>query len=177
MGGSASSTTKVLETAVENRIPIYHVEQGNADRVLSSLAVNEGTKREIRDAVADGLTVAIPQREVTIGGWTGIGYVITDEETGAAAYRISGGANGGVWKTLKELGEAVLEELAGLFRTETAQASTGTTVTASGDGIVDFVVDALGEPFVKAIVGCIIGVMAAALLHGMFAVPSSRRTS
>lgn len=170
LGGSASSTTKVLQTAAENRIPIYSVGQRNVDRVLPLLAIDEGTKREISEAVADGLTVTVPQRDVTIGGWTGIGYVVSDDETGAAAYRISGGANGGVRKFIKELATAVLDELAGLFRTETAQASTGATVTNAGSGIFDFFGDALDEPFVKAIVGCVAGILLAVLLHGAFAV-------
>ena len=33
--------------------------------------------------------------QISVPGWTGEGYIITDPETGAGAYKISGGSNGG----------------------------------------------------------------------------------
>ncbi|MEW5837730.1 MAG: hypothetical protein AB1717_02725 [Pseudomonadota bacterium] len=35
------------------------------------------------------------QADITVNGWTGSGYIILDPETGAGAYKISGGMNGG----------------------------------------------------------------------------------
>ena len=35
------------------------------------------------------------QAPITQSGWTGSGYIISDPATGAGAYKISGGANGG----------------------------------------------------------------------------------
>ena len=37
----------------------------------------------------------IPKSEVTLGLWTGTGYVVSDPDTGSAAYMISGGLAGG----------------------------------------------------------------------------------
>lgn len=36
------------------------------------------------------------RKNITVNGWTGAGYIITDPVTGAGAYKIAGGANGGV---------------------------------------------------------------------------------
>jgi hypothetical protein len=49
----------------------------------------------IADAVAVGKTVLVPQRAPTHGNWSGVGYIIDDPATGAAAYLISGGTSGG----------------------------------------------------------------------------------
>jgi len=38
--------------------------------------------------------VTTHQADITLNGWTGSGYVILDPETGAGAYKISGGSNG-----------------------------------------------------------------------------------
>jgi hypothetical protein len=51
---------------------------------------------EIQNALAAGKEVAVHQAPITQSGWTGSGYIITDPATGAGAYKISGGANGGV---------------------------------------------------------------------------------
>ena len=40
------------------------------------------------------MEVTISERNIDYKGWKGIGYIIIDTETGAGAYKISGGANG-----------------------------------------------------------------------------------
>ena len=37
----------------------------------------------------------LPARTVTIGSWSGSGYIVLDPKSGAGAYMISGGLNGG----------------------------------------------------------------------------------
>ncbi len=37
----------------------------------------------------------VPERSFRYGSWSGVGYIIQDETTGAGAYLISGCANGG----------------------------------------------------------------------------------
>lgn len=39
------------------------------------------------------------QNPITYAGWTGAGYIITDPQTGAGAYKISGGSDGGFLST------------------------------------------------------------------------------
>ena len=36
----------------------------------------------------------IPQRNITVGSWSGEGWIVMDEETGAAGYMICGGVHG-----------------------------------------------------------------------------------
>jgi PKD repeat protein len=55
-------------------------------------------REEIINAVSTGKTVVIPQRDVTQGRWVGTGYIIQDPVTGAGAYLIEGGYNGGTWE-------------------------------------------------------------------------------
>ena len=51
---------------------------------------------DIQNGLAAGKEVTVHQAPITQSGWTGSGYIITDPETGAGAYKIAGGANGGV---------------------------------------------------------------------------------
>ena len=51
---------------------------------------------EIRAAVDAGHLVIAHPDVVSVPGWSGAGYIILDQEHGAGAYKISGGANGGV---------------------------------------------------------------------------------
>jgi hypothetical protein len=39
--------------------------------------------------------VVIPERELQVNQWTGVGYIVSDPATGAAGYLISGGIAGG----------------------------------------------------------------------------------
>jgi hypothetical protein len=67
---------------------------------------------DINTAVAQGKTVLVPQTNVNIGPWSGVGYIIQDETTGAGAYLISGGASGGgLLDCIKELAPKFIEVL------------------------------------------------------------------
>lgn len=56
------------------------------------------------EAVNAGKIVTIPAENMTIGSWPGTGYMVIDPETGAGAYMISGGLNGGALSALLTLG-------------------------------------------------------------------------
>jgi len=62
--------------------------------VLPVLNVRSDVKDDIRDAVAVGKTATVSQNQITVGNWTGVGYIITDQNIGTGAYMISGGSNG-----------------------------------------------------------------------------------
>lgn len=49
------------------------------------------------DCLANGAEVTLHEKEITYNGWTGSGYTVIDSETGAGAYKITGGANGAVY--------------------------------------------------------------------------------
>jgi len=50
---------------------------------------------EIRHALNAGKQVTTHTDAVSVPGWSGAGYIITDPTTGDGAYKISGGGNGG----------------------------------------------------------------------------------
>jgi hypothetical protein len=62
--------------------------------VLPQLLVDDEVKSAIANAVNAGKKVTVSKSNITLNGWTGCGFVITDPVTGAGAYMISGGQNG-----------------------------------------------------------------------------------
>lgn len=51
---------------------------------------------DICDAISAGREVTAHERNISVKGWTGLGYVILALTTGAGAYLIGGGADGGM---------------------------------------------------------------------------------
>ncbi|MEW5837732.1 MAG: hypothetical protein AB1717_02735 [Pseudomonadota bacterium] len=91
------SAVKAIAIAAAQGQKIYTLTAHNAAyhaNILASLDTNENTKTEIRNALSAGMDVTVHQADITVNGWTGSGYIILDPETGAGAYKISGGANG-----------------------------------------------------------------------------------
>lgn len=52
-------------------------------------------KDDITNAVNAGKVVTVSKTNINFNGWNGCGYIITNPETGAGGYMISGGTNGG----------------------------------------------------------------------------------
>lgn len=73
----------------------YAINSENVNTALASLPIAESVKADIRAGVSAGLVAFVNDRVAAIDGWTGSGYVIIDPQTGAGAYRINGGLNGG----------------------------------------------------------------------------------
>ena len=89
------SAVKALKAANDQGIPIYTIDQTNVNTILPLLQLSADVKTDIQNVVNAGKIVTAPRTKVTINGWTGCGYVITDPNTGAGAYMINGGLNGG----------------------------------------------------------------------------------
>ena len=92
------SAVKAIAIAASQGQKIYTLTAHNAAfhaNILASLDTNENTKTEIRNALSAGMEVTVHQSDISVSGWTGSGYIILDPETGAGAYKISGGMNGG----------------------------------------------------------------------------------
>ena len=53
------------------------------------------TETEIRNSVNAGMVVTAHEQSINFNGWIGEGYIILDPTTGAGAYKIAGGGNGG----------------------------------------------------------------------------------
>ncbi len=89
------SSTKALELANQLNMPIYRITQQNIAQVLPLLTVPQAVEDDIVNGINAGKEVTIPQGEVSLGQWSGVGYIVEDPQTGAAAYLISGGLAGG----------------------------------------------------------------------------------
>jgi len=92
--GEAVSAVKALGIAAAEGQRIYQITKDNVDVVLPNLSIGSEVKREIKDSVAVGKIAVVSQNNIIVDGWTGVGYIIADADTGAGAYRISGGNNG-----------------------------------------------------------------------------------
>ncbi len=92
--GDSISAVTALKAANGAGIPIYKIDANNISVTLPKLQVADAIKNEISNAVNAGLSVQIPQMNITQAGWTGVGYVVSNPRDGSAAYRISGGLNG-----------------------------------------------------------------------------------
>jgi len=94
--GAGISAMRLIQSANSAGIPIVAIGAANVDGVLSPLALSSQVKNDIRSAANAGKLVLVPASNLTIGQWAGVGYVVLDTETGAAAFQISGGLSGGV---------------------------------------------------------------------------------
>jgi hypothetical protein len=90
------STAKTLGLAASQGMQVLELTAANERDLLPALPFDPVVKEEVRDAVARGFTVRIPAQNVTYRAWTGVGYVIVDEETSEAAYQLQGRHSGGV---------------------------------------------------------------------------------
>lgn len=90
----AVSAVKAIQIASDQGMRIFKVDSSNVDEVLPRLMISLDVKQEIRDAVWAGRQVSVPERNISYLGWVGTGYIVVDTETGAGAYKISGGQNG-----------------------------------------------------------------------------------
>ena len=89
------STAKVLGMAAAAGIEILDITSSNLD-LVGALPFTADVKAEVLDAAQRGRRVTIPAAPVTYLAWTGVGYLIQDDETLSAAYQLQGGHSGGV---------------------------------------------------------------------------------
>jgi hypothetical protein len=101
--GEAVSAVKALARAAAAGQKIYTLDARNA-AALAQIQVDDDARAEIGDALAAGKTVTVHESPVAISGWTGSGYIVADPDTGAGAYKISGGANGSFLPLLSGVG-------------------------------------------------------------------------
>ncbi|MFZ6755982.1 transglutaminase domain-containing protein [Undibacterium sp. Ji50W] len=92
------SAVKALAIAANEGQKIYTLKSSNQaihSSVLQSLQIDMDVKYEIANALAAGKEVTVHERDVTVNGWKVTGYIVFDPDTGAGAYKISSGENGG----------------------------------------------------------------------------------
>lgn len=106
-GIESVSTIKTFQYAEENNIPMHMIAKENLNDELDAISVSSQVKQDIRTAVNSGKIVIIPQTEITINQWNGIGYMVLDTDTFACGYMISGGLAGGSMTAGQMVGEYV----------------------------------------------------------------------
>ena len=90
------STAKALALAASEGVTVYDLTAENVDAVLPGLPLDPRVKDEVKDATARGFLARVPGEPITHLDWTGVGYLLLDEQTGEAAYQLQGGHSGGV---------------------------------------------------------------------------------
>jgi len=88
------SAVKLIALANDMGMPIYNIDKNNINQIMPLLQLSQEVKTDIQNAVNAGKVVTVSKTNITYNGWTGCGYIITNPNTGAAAYMISGGYAG-----------------------------------------------------------------------------------
>ena len=152
-GLPAVSTISIMEQAKNEGQKIYDINKDNINEILPLLNIDSYIKDEITNAVNGENTITIPESEVNYYDWTGSVYIVSDPNTGASGYMISGGLAGGESSTEVDLGEAFEYFLIGL-------------VEGAGSAI-PFIAISLLAPFAPTIITLIVDVIAL-ILFGYF---------
>ncbi len=93
----AISAVKAIAIAANQGQRVYTLNLQNQAihaNTIGQLNVDSAVKQEISNALAEDREVTVHQTNIGNGGFNGSGFIIADPETGAAAYKISSGANG-----------------------------------------------------------------------------------
>jgi RHS repeat-associated protein len=96
LGVAAISTGAAIGQAASAGLTVHELTSANGGSVVPGLPLDPAVKEEVLEAVARGLTVRLPAAEISTQAWTGVGYVLLDDETGEAAWQLQGGHSGGV---------------------------------------------------------------------------------
>ncbi|MDL1967823.1 MAG: hypothetical protein LWW97_04560 [Deltaproteobacteria bacterium] len=98
-GIEAVSTGKIFSEAAKAEVPICILDDpATVEETLSTISATEDIKDSISFYVNNGYTVMIPQQEITLGDWTGQGWLVMEEDAKSLGYLIQGGLYGG-WTT------------------------------------------------------------------------------
>lgn len=92
LGLRSVSAVRALHLSMKRGVPIRSgITKANWLQINSQFRVSIGVLIAVTDAVNAGYTVTLPERNITVGDWTGTGFVVTDPATNASSYIISGG--------------------------------------------------------------------------------------
>ncbi|MEY8200357.1 MAG: hypothetical protein RPS47_14045, partial [Colwellia sp.] len=89
------SAVKAIALAGAAGQKIWTITSENLDLALTEVTLPSDTETEIRNSVNAGMIVTAHEKSINFNGWVGEGYIILDPQTGAGAYKIAGGGNGG----------------------------------------------------------------------------------
>jgi hypothetical protein len=89
------SAVQALSTASAEGQRIFKITNENLDAALPELQLGSTVVSDIRSSVLNGMEVTVSESTIEHHGWSGVGYIVLDPETGTGGYLISVGANGG----------------------------------------------------------------------------------
>jgi transglutaminase-like putative cysteine protease len=96
------SAVKALAIASASGQKIWTINRSNVTLALSRINLGMDAENDIRNAVNAGKIATAHEARINFNGWVGEGYTLIDPNTGAGAYMISGGGNGGFLKKLSD---------------------------------------------------------------------------
>lgn len=94
------SAVKALGLAAQQGQKIYTITPqvyANQPNIVNTALVahSPGTRAKVQAALDEGKEVTIHEAPIAQSGWVGAGFTVIEEGTGAGAYTIEGGSNGG----------------------------------------------------------------------------------
>lgn len=101
------SAVKALALASAAGQKIWKIGQNNVAIALASISHSADIEAEIRNSVRAGKVATIHEMPVPYQGASFVGYTIIDPVTGAGAYKIGGGENGGILKVLSAIADLI----------------------------------------------------------------------
>jgi hypothetical protein len=89
------SAVAAIAKAQEQGQRVFHITQDNLDEALAEISISAESRDDIRRGVLQfGYEAIVHESPITVPGWRGSGYILTNPETGAGSYMIDGGKNG-----------------------------------------------------------------------------------
>ncbi|WP_125781252.1 transglutaminase domain-containing protein [Pseudoalteromonas rubra] len=95
------SAVEALGFANETGQVIYTLNSSNRT-LLDNIQIDEEARIEIATAITSGKVVTVHEKPINLNSWQGSGYIIMEPTSGSAAYKISGGENGGFLELVDE---------------------------------------------------------------------------
>jgi len=162
----AISAIKAIQIANAQGLKNYTITQTSIASILPLLQVSPSVKNDIQNAVNAGKEVFIPEREIQLNDWNGIGYIVSDPSTGAAGYLISGGIGGGsgtLEQAVSEIIEDIMDKVGAVVACLSIRRAAITRLVAMISATY-FVFKTVPFPILKLLAAATIAVLAALLL-------------
>jgi hypothetical protein len=102
---------------------VFHITQDNLHEALAEISISAESRQDVQRAVSQfGYEAIVHESPITVPGWRGSGYILTNPETGAGSYMIDGAKNGSFSELIDRLlelaswGDGVLDVVLALIK-------------------------------------------------------------
>ena len=95
VGVESLSTVQLFKRAQEKGIKIVSLSK-NTTKKVSDLKISDEDAKRLQAEIDAGNTIITMEQSITVGKWTGIGYIVETADQASQAFMISGKTNGGV---------------------------------------------------------------------------------